>query len=79
MSTHITHCIVCESDVSCCDEVHALGCGGPNGAGGCKREPFIEFCSIECFEELERRMAESKANFMDCWGHWDRARAPKRS
>jgi len=70
MPTHITQCVVCGSDVACCDDVHALSCGGDHGEGGCKNPPFIEFCSVKCFEDLERRMAAGKKNFQECWNYW---------
>lgn len=60
MSTHRTRCAVCEEDVYCSSPVHALGVGGLQGEGGCENPPYIEFCSVECFVELERRLAENR-------------------
>lgn len=70
MPTHETKCVVCESPVYCCDDVHALSIGGPEGHGGCEKPPFIEFCSVKCFEDLEKRMVSAKQNFKECWGYW---------
>jgi hypothetical protein len=68
MSTHTTHCIVCAKDCYCCDDTHALSCGGSgnlSGCGGCDNPPYIEFCSEECFHELENRMKKSWYNYRD--------------
>lgn len=64
MPTHITNCIVCGKEVGCCNDTHALGCGGKHGEAGCKNPPFIEFCSEECFKELERRMIGAWRNYL---------------
>lgn len=66
--THTTQCVVCEEPVYCCNEVHALGCGGSHGEGGCKNPPYIEFCSLECALELQRRLTESIANYYEVTG-----------
>jgi hypothetical protein len=66
MSTHITRCIVCGKDIYCTSDVHALGCGGQRGEGGCENPPYIEFCSEECLHELERRMSKSWKNYLEC-------------
>lgn len=63
MSTHETICIVCGGPCYCCDDMHAAGCGGMSGEGGCGNPPYIEFCSEKCFHELEKRMTESWANY----------------
>jgi hypothetical protein len=68
MSTHVTKCVVCAKNCYCCSHMHAAGCGGDKGEGGCFNEPFIEFCSEECFHELERRMRESWANYKEVVG-----------
>jgi hypothetical protein len=46
--------------------MHAAGCGGKYGEGGCENPPYIEFCSEECFRELERRMKKAWANYLEC-------------
>lgn len=54
MSTHVTKCVVCGEKCYCCNDEHALGCGE-----GCSNlQHTIEFCSVECFHDLEKRMAE---------------------
>ena len=68
MSTHVTNCVVCGKDVFCTNPMHAAGCGGKQGEGGCCNPPYIEFCSEECFHELEKRMKESWANYLECYG-----------
>jgi hypothetical protein len=65
MSTHKTNCIVCGDDVYCTSEMHAAGCGGSEGEGGCHNPPFIEFCSEACFHDLESRMRESWAHYLE--------------
>ena len=64
--THITNCIVCGTETGCCSAMHAAGCGGKYGEGGCENPPYIEFCSEECFRELERRMKKAWANYLEC-------------
>ena len=55
MVTHVTVCVVCEDDVFCSSDTHALGCG----EGGCDSPgPKIEFCSEQCFRDLYARMLE---------------------
>jgi len=44
---------------------HALGCGGKKGSGGCQEPPYIEFCSIDCFHELVKRMKRALANYRE--------------
>ena len=61
--THVTKCVVCEEPCYCCNDTHALGCGGLHGEGGCENPPAIEFCSLECAKELQRRVAESIENY----------------
>lgn len=63
MSTHRTKCVVCEEDCYCYNDAHALGCGGPNGNGGCQEYPSIEFCSLDCALELQKRLVKSIANY----------------
>ena len=63
MPVHVTHCVVCGTEIACCHDVHALGCGGKNGEGGCKNPPYIEFCSLEHALELQRRLAEHIENY----------------
>lgn len=63
MSTHKTSCVVCGCDVYCCNDSHALGAGGEEGEGGCFSPPFIEFCSLEHAEELQRRLVKSIENY----------------
>jgi hypothetical protein len=62
MSTHQTSCTVCEEPCYCYQDEHALGVGG-NGNGGCGNEPYIDFCSLECAEELQRRLVKGIANY----------------
>ena len=69
MSTHITQCVVCGHDIGCTSDMHAAGCGGKHGEGGCENPPHIEFCSEECFHELEKRMKESWANYCEVWDY----------
>lgn len=59
MSTHIVPCIVCNKEVGCCQDEHALGLGGKHGEAGCENPPHIEFCSIEHFLELKCRIDKS--------------------
>lgn len=66
MSTHQTQCVVCSDDVYCTSDMHAAGCGGDHGEGGCQNPPYIEFCSEKCFHELERRMVKSWKNYLEC-------------
>lgn len=54
MSTHWTHCIVCEKETSCNSQGHVLGCGKCCLSKG----PAIDFCSLDCFLELSARMWE---------------------
>ncbi len=63
MSTHKTDCIVCGKTCYCAGDTHALGCGGKHGEGGCENPPYIEFCSVECFGELERRLVAARKNY----------------
>jgi hypothetical protein len=56
VSTHYADCIVCGKRVMCSSDTHALGCGACCGDTGQR----IEFCSLECFEDLERIMIERK-------------------
>ena len=65
MSVHRTSCVVCEADVFCCADEHALGCGGKRGEGGCDNPPYIEFCSLACAEELLRRLTENLERFKE--------------
>jgi hypothetical protein len=66
MPTHITTCVVCGGNCYCSNDMHAAGCGGKKGEGGCDNPPFIEFCSETCFHELERRMVASWDNYQRC-------------
>jgi hypothetical protein len=68
MPTHMTKCVVCQKDVACCGDSHALGCGGSQGKGGCNNPPYIEFCSIECALELQRRLVDSIENYREVVG-----------
>lgn len=55
MSTHRFNCVVCGKETMCTADAHALGCGN----GGCYDPGLkIEFCSIECALELQRRLVE---------------------
>ena len=63
MPTHKTSCVVCAKDCFCCDDTHALGIGGKSGEGGCLNPPYIEFCSLACAEELQRRIVEGISNY----------------
>jgi hypothetical protein len=56
VSTHEWHCVVCGATTYCCNDSHALGCGD----GGCHDDdkPKIEFCSLDCALELQRRLVE---------------------
>lgn len=63
MSTHIRPCIVCRENSYCCNDTHALGCGGDGCFG--REEEAIEFCSEACFHELERRMAAAWKNYLE--------------
>ena len=65
MPTHVTNCVVCEENCYCHNDTLALGCGGRSGEGGCENPPHIEFCSLECALELQRRLAASIANYHD--------------
>jgi hypothetical protein len=51
--THETRCIVCEEPCYCYNDTAALGCGG-----GCHETPHIDFCSLECALDLQRRLVE---------------------
>jgi hypothetical protein len=62
MPTHEQKCVVCEDPTYCCNDTLALGCGG-SGSGGCHEGPFIEFCSLACALELQRRLVASIANY----------------
>ncbi len=64
MSTHITQCIICGVDVACCNDEHALGCGGDSGEGGCGNPPYIEFCSLGHAVELGRRVLCGIENYL---------------
>ena len=64
MGTHITKCIICGNDVVCCNDVHALGCGGDSGEGGCDNPPYIEFCSLEHAVELGQRVLGAIENYL---------------
>lgn len=63
MGTHVTKCVVCEAPCYCHNDEHALGSGGKSGEGGCENPPYIEFCSLACAEELQRRLVKSIANY----------------
>jgi hypothetical protein len=63
--THETKCIVCEKPCYCSNDSHTLGCGGKHGEGGCNNPPIIEFCSLGCAEELQRRLDASIAAAAD--------------
>jgi len=66
VSAHLERCIICGAEFSCYDDAHALGCGECcfRRLDGTLEVPQkgaeISFCSWECFEELERRMAERR-------------------
>ncbi len=63
--THATKCVVCEEPCYCCNDTGALSCGGHDGNGGCNSLPHIDFCSLACAKELQRRLVESIANYHD--------------
>jgi len=63
MSTHTTTCVICGAKCYCCNDAHALGCGGDHGEGGCNNPPYIEFCSLAHALELQRRLVEAIANY----------------
>lgn len=65
MSTHVTQCVVCGKDVYCGDDVHALGCGGKYGEGGCDNPPHIEFCSYEHALELQQRLEHALERYRE--------------
>lgn len=53
MSTHSYSCSVCGGEFTCNDDCYALTVGaGCHGSG-----PKVAFCSVECFQELKRLMA----------------------
>ena len=55
MSTHIGQCVVCGGKTACCNDEHVLSSGR---ACCCDDDPalMIEFCSLNCFEELKASM-----------------------
>ena len=68
MPTHVTQCVICGENVYCCSAVHALGIGGDHGEGECDNPPYIEFCSPEHAQELQRRVAKGIQNYSDIYG-----------
>lgn len=71
MGTHRFHCVVCRRETLCTSASYALGC-----SGGCdSTEPRIAFCSLDCFEELARRMRERTAIALEL-ADWEDAEVP---
>ena len=68
MSTHESRCVVCGKTIYCCSDEHVLG----SGRGGCmeNEDLRIEFCSLDCFYELQRRMAERLEVARDLYPDW---------
>ena len=60
MSTHCSPCTICGRQTACCNDTHALGIEIYGHAGSCENSiiPIGEFCSIECFMEIRKRLDE---------------------
>jgi len=71
MSTHCSPCLLCGERTACCNDEHVLGVE-IYSSNGCENayHSIGEFCSLECFLELERRMAERKRIAQEEYPEW---------
>ena len=72
MSTHRSPCLVCGGMTYCCNDEHVLGVDIYNSPGSCENsdESIGNFCSVQCFLELECRMAERKKIAIETNPEW---------
>lgn len=72
MSTHTWYCIVCGEPTYCMNDAHALGCGDSSCCDAQGLRPLvIEFCSLACFEDLQRRMVERRRIYDENRRAWE--------
>jgi hypothetical protein len=60
MSTHYSPCLMCGRETACCNDEHCLGIEIYNHPGHClhSKVSIGEFCSLDCFMELNRKWDE---------------------
>lgn len=69
MSTHTGKCVVCSEVIYCSSDSHVLGAGRGCYCDG-DVEGQIEFCSLECFCELQKSMAERLEIAKELYPDW---------